>query len=472
MNIKQGKKGGSKHLSNSIRYIMNPEKTNDGELIGGNAGLTPQEVYRTMMDTKLDWDKTEGRQGYHFVLSFQPGSVNEETAYQIIKEFCEEYLGDDFDYVFSIHNDQKHMHGHIVFNSVNRLSGYKYRYENGDWEKYIQPITNAICERYGLPPLEFDSEIRKGTSYAQWQADKKGTPTWKKIIRADIDYISSISENETEFVHNMEKIGYQVRKGNSQKHGIYFAFKAVEQKRAWRSYNLGIGYSYAEIISRIGKERFVYKNPKTPRIRFCKMQKVTNITTMEFQKKRIRKLYFVSYRYHNLENPYAVDYMEVRKSLLHIDQLSENISYLHQHQINSYEELLNREEELKEQEKALKNQKYSTDFLQDNEEYIRYQELKEMLKHVPESDDSFEKILDELEELEQYLPDAILEGGEKNEQVEQNLQAIRDEKRIIRRIKKEEEEDTLSFIQWGRPSGRSNQNNKKKEVQKQWARTK
>ena len=53
-----------------------------------------------------------------------------------------------------------------------------------------------ICEKYGLPPLEFDAETRKGKSYAQWQADKKGAPTWKKIIRADIDYIISISGNE------------------------------------------------------------------------------------------------------------------------------------------------------------------------------------------------------------------------------------------------------------------------------------
>ena len=149
--------GGSRHLNNSIQYIMNPKKTEDGKLIGGNAGMTPKEVYQTMMDTKSDWEKLDGRQGYHYVISFKPGEASEETAYQVIKEFCEEYLGDDFDYVFSIHNDQKHMHGHIVFNSVNRMSGYKYRYENGDWGKFIQPITDRICERHGLPPLEFDA---------------------------------------------------------------------------------------------------------------------------------------------------------------------------------------------------------------------------------------------------------------------------------------------------------------------------
>ena len=263
---------------------MNPKKTEDGKLIGGNAGMTPKEVYQTMMDTKSDWEKLDGRQGYHYVISFKPGEASEETAYQVIKEFCEEYLGDDFDYVFSIHNDQKHMHGHIVFNSVNRMSGYKYRYENGDWGKFIQPITDRICERHGLPPLEFDAEIRKGKSYAQWEADQKGKPNWKKIIRADIDYIISISENETEFFHNMEKIGYQIRKGESQKHGVYLAFKAMEQKRAWRSYNLGNGYSYSEILSRIKTEKFVCKYPTSPKLRFYRIGKnVKYIPMLEFQ---------------------------------------------------------------------------------------------------------------------------------------------------------------------------------------------
>ena len=159
--------------------------------------------------------------------------------------------------------------------------------------KFIQPITDRICERHGLPPLEFDAEIRKGKSYAQWEADQKGKPNWKKIIRADIDYIISISENETEFFHNMEKIGYQIRKGESQKHGVYLAFKAMEQKRAWRSYNLGNGYSYSEILSRIKTEKFVCKYPTSPKLRFYRIGKnVKYIPMLEFQKKKNTKNLF------------------------------------------------------------------------------------------------------------------------------------------------------------------------------------
>ena len=65
----------------------------------------------------------------------------------------------------------------------------------------------------------------------------------------------------------------------------------------------------------------------------------THQAVTQFQKKESGKIYFVSVQYHNIKNPYAVDYREVRKSLLHIDQLWENINYLKQFQINSYAEL-------------------------------------------------------------------------------------------------------------------------------------
>ena len=168
LNIKETSGNPGRHLYNSVRYIMNPEKTGDGLLVGGNAGSEPWEVYSTMLDTKNAWGKTLGRQGYHFVISWKPGEADEQRAYAVAREFCEEYLGDSYDYVFAIHNDQGHMHGHIVFNSVNRDNGYKYRYEKGDWERHIQPVTDKVCERHGLPRLEYDPGERAGKSYAQW----------------------------------------------------------------------------------------------------------------------------------------------------------------------------------------------------------------------------------------------------------------------------------------------------------------
>ena len=77
--------------------------------------------------------------------------------------------------------------------------------------------------------------------------------------------------------------------------------------------------------------------------------------------------------------------------------------------------------------------------------YLKYRSLKERLKEIPESEDEFEKVLDELEELEQNLPDAVLNGKTFNEQeqIEQKLQILREVKRIIRHIKREETEDQI-----------------------------
>ena len=266
----------------------------------------------------------------------------------------------------------------------------------------------------------------------------------------------------------MEKIGYHVRKGNSEKHGIYYAFRASEQKRAWRSYKLGNGYSYSDILIRIENEKYIQHYPKTPRVHSYKISKAAfGRPILEFQKKRIRKWYFVSYRYHNVENPFAVDYSEVRKTLLHIDQLYENILYLNQKNIRTYDALLTREAKVIEKEKALKNQKYSTDFLQEDEIYLRYQQLREKLKKIPDSDDEFEKVLDELEELECHLPDAVLNKKEGEENIEEELQYIRKEKKIINRIKREEERVPFFYHSMEQPKEQF-QNNKKKEVREHW----
>ena len=123
---------------------MNPEKTE--KVCELACGIT-QEIYDAMMTTKNEFNKTWGRQGYHFVISFKPGEADERACFNVAKEFCEKYLGDGYEYVFAVHNDHAHMHAHIVFNSVGRYDGSKYRYVNGDWEKYIQPVTDEITEK-------------------------------------------------------------------------------------------------------------------------------------------------------------------------------------------------------------------------------------------------------------------------------------------------------------------------------------
>ena len=53
------------------------------------------------------------------------------------------------------------------------MDGKKYRYEKGDWAKYIQPITNKLCQEYGLSIIDVEdgSKEKKHENYKDWSED-------------------------------------------------------------------------------------------------------------------------------------------------------------------------------------------------------------------------------------------------------------------------------------------------------------
>ena len=73
--IGEGKRCPEGHLKHAVRYILNPEKTEQGLWTGGNVGRDADGVLEAMLDTKRDWQKLSGRQGYHFKISFKPGET-------------------------------------------------------------------------------------------------------------------------------------------------------------------------------------------------------------------------------------------------------------------------------------------------------------------------------------------------------------------------------------------------------------
>ena len=83
-------------VSNAIKYIINPEKTERGKLVGvHNLVMDPSDVagssYNQMVQTKEAYGKLTGRQGYHYKISFaKDDKVTPEMAMEIAKEFCEE----------------------------------------------------------------------------------------------------------------------------------------------------------------------------------------------------------------------------------------------------------------------------------------------------------------------------------------------------------------------------------------------
>ena len=322
---------------------MNPDKTEDGLLIGGNAGTTPEEVFDVMMETKQEWDKNGGRQGYHFVISWKPGEVTKDQAYRIVGEFCERYLGDAYDYVYSIHTDQDHLHGHIVFNSVNRIDGYKYRYEKGDWEKYIQPVTDEICQEHGLPVLADQRTGEPAKSYAEFKADKEGLPTLTKIVRADIDMMIRKADDYDDFLKNMRRLGYRIREGK------YITYYPPGFQKGRRDKTLGVGYSREEIAFRI-RHKEMEKDmphpvvePETLSGMEVRLAPYYRVRLSPVQLVFVGRVHAIGH-YLESKNPFAVKWYTVRKDAMEAGKLFEECMFLLEHDIRDVEDLKEREE--------------------------------------------------------------------------------------------------------------------------------
>lgn len=345
-NIKENLSGHgarSAHLKNALNYIMNKDKTDNGLLIGSNCGSDPKECYDRMMETKRFYGKEGGRQGYHVVISFQPGEGTKDIAYKIGQEFCERFFGNDFEYAFAVHNDRAHLHIHIIFNSVNRNDSYKYRYNLGDWEKKMQPITDDLCRKYGLSVLEYDKAApRVGEDYAKHMAAKEARLTWSEIIKRDIDFAVNASSNEKEFFDEMRSMGYRVRIGHSRDHGEYVAYTAPgesqrDRDRTHRDYRLGDGYRIKSIRTRLREGEKIIESPPFSEkemledLRFSKPGGKYTIFQIRFLRRR-----FVINNFHFLDLA-EKEQAAVRKDLLRLDELTQQCDYILAHDVGSRE---------------------------------------------------------------------------------------------------------------------------------------
>ena len=160
LHINSHEHSSSSHLQVAINYILKDEKTMNG-LLTGSVNCIKENAYENMKATKRLFGKTDKRQGYHLIISFEENECDENTAMKVIQEFVNEYLESDYEAVYAVHNNTNHMHGHIIWNSVRFTDGYKYHYKKGDWERDIQSRVDRICEKYGLSKLEVRKDKEK-----------------------------------------------------------------------------------------------------------------------------------------------------------------------------------------------------------------------------------------------------------------------------------------------------------------------
>lgn len=309
------------HLKNALSYIQNPEKTEENVMVG-SINCLPDTAFEQMMDTKVIFGKTNKRQGYHIIISFAPGEATEEQALDIVARFAQEYLKDKYEAVYAVHNDKKHMHGHIVFNSVSFETGMKHECKKGEWKHRMQPITNRLCKEYGLSivPAEYVKEP-KNLSRKEWEREQ----CFRKMILADAEFCQSQAGSFDHFIFLMKRIGYQFE------YGKYLSVKVPGGK--WY-------HELDKLDERFSKEKFrFYLDMPFSRPRFVVGNTVAihkrGIT--DFQMKYYRRIYqarMVEQRRFDKHSAYLA------KELERMKQLQEQYLFLVNNNIKTVEGLV------------------------------------------------------------------------------------------------------------------------------------
>lgn len=322
MNMKAAKIGNvAAHLKHSLEYICNKAKTDNGSLVG-SINCLPDFSFEQMIQTKKMFGKTDGRQGYHFVISLEPGEGNEKQMLEIMRRFAEEFLCGEYEAVYAVHNDKNHLHGHLVFNSVNMVTGRKYDYKKGDWKDIIQPITNRLCEEYGLSivPAEYSKEPLN-MNRKEWEKEQ----SWSDVVEADMRYCRSRANSVDEFLYFMEELGYEV------KSGVHISVKAGKMKRSRRLDTIDEEFSKEKLEEYFTEEKYFgdYTEPKI----------YGNGLALRYKPKSdLQKRYYAKvYRLHVVQKyRFRYHYTRYKEDLEQMHKLQEEYLFLCRKDINSW----------------------------------------------------------------------------------------------------------------------------------------
>ena len=194
-------------LDKLIRYVINPDKTDEMTLVSG-LGCEVKTAYDEMMQVKEQFHQTDGVQGYHIIQSFQPGEIDGETAHELGQQFAEEYLK-DYQVVIATHVDKHHVHNHLVLNSVSDKTGKKYHSSPESYYKQIRTISDRLCRENGLSVVI--NPARNSLSYMEWKLQQNGILTLRELFEQDAKECLSQALDIGQFYALMEDHGYTVR---------------------------------------------------------------------------------------------------------------------------------------------------------------------------------------------------------------------------------------------------------------------
>lgn len=176
----------------------------------------PDTARDEMMATKKKFGKEDGVVAYHGIQSFSPddrkAGLTPDLAHEIGVKLAKHLWGDKYQVVVATHLDKEnHLHSHFVVNTVSWTDGIRYHRTEKDYYD-MKTESDKLCREYGLSVIE---EPKRGKSkhYGEWQAEQDGKPTYRSMVKAELDQAIKESMTERQLWDNLYRKGWHIKFG-------------------------------------------------------------------------------------------------------------------------------------------------------------------------------------------------------------------------------------------------------------------
>ncbi|MED2699376.1 relaxase/mobilization nuclease domain-containing protein [Bacillus thuringiensis] len=237
------KLGNTKQSSRAINYAEKKATVKSGHNCDVDYAKT------SFKELRMLYGKNDGVQAHTIIQSFRPGEVTPEQANELGLELAKA-VAKDHQVAIYTHTDKKHIHNHIVINSVNIETGNKYHI-SAKQRDFIKSENDRICLENGLEVTERKAGIRY--TQAEQGLEEKGKNSWKMELRRAINYIKERTSDFKSFSEALEELGVKVKL-----RGETVSYQHSEVSRWVRGKTLGDDYTREGIeneFSRQIKER-------------------------------------------------------------------------------------------------------------------------------------------------------------------------------------------------------------------------
>ncbi|VOF78260.1 Tn5252, relaxase [Streptococcus pneumoniae] len=220
---------GKKYRKRLIKYILNPDKTDNLKLVSdfGMSNYLDFPSYEEMVEmynvnfTNNDKlyeyrnDRQEKHQqnihAHHLIQSFSPeDNLTPEEINRIGYETIMELTGGRFRFIVATHTDKDHIHNHILINAIDCNSDKKLIW-NYDLERNLRMISDRISKMAGAKIIE------KRFSYRDYQ--KYRATSHKFELKQRLYFLMQQSKSFDDFLEKAEQLHVHI--DFSQKHSRF-----------------------------------------------------------------------------------------------------------------------------------------------------------------------------------------------------------------------------------------------------------